>query len=291
MQGLAGVHISDGLLDAQPNAQIANYPFGVSHGVVSDLRLEQQNMGRLTFGVFAGGGAYRMRFLRVNVTRGVSFMACNGIAGCYFEDVFGTVIKKGLEFARYSHSTTVSRATLRILPESNEAGIMLYVPEASHRILFADCDVDVRGKVPLVNDTTQLAGIFGASGFTAGSRFNVLRRTKILADRFSKGFSITGTTDRPTMGNEIADSTITADNSEIPLRISTPGPDDKRQDGPPRRHRLQDRGQGRERLHRDRRRHQEVHHHEQRSAPGRQEPGRAHQHHREQHQELAELSG
>ncbi len=163
-----------------------------------------------------------MRFRRLKM-RGVSFVACNGLAHCLFDDCHGEVTKKGFEFARYSHSTKVIDSSLRGHPESQVVNMQMYVPECSHRCTFDNVDVDVRGFGMQSIDTSDLPRTYGVSGFTSGSRYNVLKNSRQLSDKHSKAFSITGTDDRPTIGNRIENCEIVGDSADIVVRVLTPG--------------------------------------------------------------------
>ncbi len=217
-----GVKLADPLLDDQPDASVAVYKYGVSHGSIKNLRFEQENLDNLGFGAIAGGGAYKMVFRRLTMSRGVSVAVVNGFAYCELDDIKGAVAKKGLEFARYSHSTIVRNVGLRGLRERAEVSLILFAAEATHRMTFANCNVDVRGKAPATKPDA-LGQLYGIGGFLGGTRYNLMRYCTLTADKHSQGFSIVGAGDKPSLGNRIADCEITADGAEWVIRVASGG--------------------------------------------------------------------
>lgn len=198
------IKLADPLLDDHPDSLVAVFEYGVSHGSIENLRFEHQVEHNL-FAAVAGGGCYRMKFMDLSMTRGVSVFAANGYAHCFLDRINGTVVRKGIEFAQWSHSTTVRNVTLRALGSGSQTESMLFAAEAAHRMVYEECDVDVRGKAP-----NGLGAIFGIGGFLGGTRHNVMRRCRFRADKYDRGLSLAYDGDKPSVGNRIEDCEVIA---------------------------------------------------------------------------------
>jgi hypothetical protein len=108
------------------------------------------------------------------------------------------------------------------LEEQAGVGLILFATEVTHRMTFENCDVDVRGKAPRTSPD-GLGKIYGIGGFLGGTRYNRMQYCKLIADRHNIGFSIAGTTVKPTRGIRIEDCEITADGAQWVIRLASPG--------------------------------------------------------------------
>jgi|SRR5829696_538591 len=208
------IKLADPLLDDHPDSLVAVFKYGVSHGSIENLRFEHQ-VEHKRFAAVAGGGCYRMKFMDLSMTRGVSVFAANGYARCSLDRIDGTVVRKGIELAQWSHSTTVRNVTLRVLGGVPQTEMMLFAAEAAHRMVYEECDVDVRGKAP-----DGLGVKFGIGGFLGGTRYNVMRRCSLRADKYDRGLSLVHVGDKPSVGNRIEDCEVIAHGAKQVISVA-----------------------------------------------------------------------